>query len=120
MRPFGDAEVGAGGTPAIWDGSLTGIQVAKKNQVLFTGALNNRGASLRSLQNGMSNFTGIYAQEQLPASFPLFYYNPPSTHFTYLLLEQPFLFCRTELYARFLSLFHFTFQSALQPRRRKP
>lgn len=31
MRPFGDAEVGAGGTPAIWDGSLTGIQVAKKN-----------------------------------------------------------------------------------------
>lgn len=30
MRPFGDAEVGAGGTPAIWDGSLTGIQVAKK------------------------------------------------------------------------------------------
>lgn len=69
MRPFGDAEVGAGGTPAIWDGSLTGIQVAKKNQVLFTGALNNRGASLRSLQNGMSNFTGIYAQEQLPAPF---------------------------------------------------
>lgn len=69
MRPFGDAEVGAGGTPAIWDGSLTGIQVAKKNQVLFTGALNNRGASLRSLQNGMSNFTGIYAQEQMPAPF---------------------------------------------------
>ena len=69
MRPFGDAEVGAGGTPAIWDGSLTGIQVAKKNQVLFTGALNNRGASLRNLQNGMSNFTGIYAQEQLPAPF---------------------------------------------------
>ena len=69
MRPFGDAEVGAGGTPAIWDGSLTGIQVAKKNQVLFTGALNNRGASLRSLQTGMSNFTGIYAQEQLPAPF---------------------------------------------------
>lgn len=69
MRPFGDAEVGAGETPAIWDGSLTGIQVAKKNQVLFTGALNNRGASLRSLQNGMSNFTGIYAQEQLPAPF---------------------------------------------------
>ena len=69
MRPFGDAEVGAGGTPAIWDGSLTGIQMAKKNQVLFTGALNNRGASLRSLQNGMSNFTGIYAQEQLPAPF---------------------------------------------------
>ena len=69
MRPFGDAEVGAGGTPAIWDGSLTGIQVAKKNQVLFTGALNNRGASLRGLQNGMSNFTGIYAQEQLPAPF---------------------------------------------------
>lgn len=69
MRPFGDAEVGAGGTPAIWDGSLTGIQVAKKNQVLFTGALNNRGAALRSLQNGMSNFTGIYAQEQLPVPF---------------------------------------------------
>ena len=69
MRPFGDAEVGAGGTPAIWDGSLTGIQVAKKNQVLFTGALNNRGASLRNLQNGMSNYTGIYAQEQLPAPF---------------------------------------------------
>ena len=69
MRPFGDAEVGAGGTPAIWDGSLTGIQVAKKNQVLFTGALNNRGAALRSLQNGMSNFTGIYVQEQLPAPF---------------------------------------------------
>lgn len=69
MRPFGDTEVGAGGTPAIWDGSLTGIQVAKKNQVLFTGALNNRGASLRNLQNGMSNFTGIYAQEQLPAPF---------------------------------------------------
>lgn len=72
MRPFGDAEVGAGGTPAIWDGSLTGIQVAKKNQVLFTGALNNRGASLRSLQNGMSNFTGVYAQEQLPAPFLYF------------------------------------------------
>lgn len=69
MRPFGDAEVGAGGTPAIWDGSLTGIQVAKKNQVLFTGALNNRGASLRSLQNGMSNFTSIYAQEPLPSPF---------------------------------------------------
>ena len=30
MRPFGDAEVGAGGTPAIWDGSLTGIQVATR------------------------------------------------------------------------------------------
>lgn len=72
MHPFGDAEVGAGGTPAIWDGSLTGIQVAKKNQVLFTGALNNRGASLRSLQNGMSNFTGVYAQEQLPAPFLYF------------------------------------------------
>lgn len=60
MRPFGDVEVGAGGTPAIWDGNLTGIQVAKKNQLLFTGSLNNRGASLRSLQNGMSNFTGEY------------------------------------------------------------
>lgn len=62
MRPFGDAEVGVGGTPVVWDGSLTGIQVARKNQLLFTGALNNRGASLRSLQSGMSNFTGIYTQ----------------------------------------------------------
>lgn len=67
MRPFGDAEVGVGGTPVVWDGSLTGIQVARKNQLLFTGALNNRGASLRSLQSGMSNFTGIYTQEALPA-----------------------------------------------------
>lgn len=69
MRPFGDAEVGVGGTPVMWDGSLTGIQVARKNQLLFTGALNNRGASLRSLQSGMSNFTGIYTQEPLPAPF---------------------------------------------------
>lgn len=69
MRPFGDAEVGVGGTPVVWDGSLTGIQVNKKNQLLFTGALNNRGASLRSLQSGMSNFTGIYTQEPLPAPF---------------------------------------------------
>lgn len=69
MRPFGDAEVGVGGTPVVWDGSLTGIQVARKNQLLFTGALNNRGASLRSLQSGMSNFTGIYTQEPLPAPF---------------------------------------------------
>ena len=69
MRPFGDAEVGVGGTPVVWDGSLTGIQVSKKNQLLFTGALNNRGASLRSLQSGMSNFTGIYTQEPLPAPF---------------------------------------------------
>ena len=69
MRPFGDAEVGVGGTPVVWDGSLTGIQVARKNQLLFTGALNNRGASLRSLQSGMSNFTGIYTQEALPAPF---------------------------------------------------
>ena len=69
MRPFGDAEVGVGGTPVVWDGSLTGIQVAQKNQLLFTGALNNRGASLRSLQSGMSNFTGIYTQEPLPAPF---------------------------------------------------
>ena len=69
MRPFGDAEVGVGGTPVVWDGSLTGIQVNKKNQLLFTGALNNRGASLRSLQSGMSNFTGIYIQEPLPAPF---------------------------------------------------
>lgn len=30
MRPFGDAEVGVGGTPVVWDGSLTGIQVARK------------------------------------------------------------------------------------------
>lgn len=69
MRPFGDAEVGVGGTPVVWDGSLTGIQVTRKNQLLFTGALNNRGASLRSLQSGMSNFTGIYTQEPLPAPF---------------------------------------------------
>ena len=69
MRPFGDAEVGVGGTPVVWNGSLTGIQVSKKNQLLFTGALNNRGASLRSLQSGMSNFTGIYTQEPLPAPF---------------------------------------------------
>lgn len=69
MRPFGDAEVGVGGTPVVWDGSLTGIQVARKNQLLFTGALNNRGASLRSLQSGMSNFTGIYTLEPLPAPF---------------------------------------------------
>ena len=69
MRPFGDAEVGVGGTPVVWDGSLTSIQVSKKNQLLFTGALNNRGASLRSLQSGMSNFTGIYTQEPLPAPF---------------------------------------------------
>ena len=69
MRPFGDAEVGVGGTPVVWDGSLTGIQVSKKNQLLFTGSLNNRGASLRSLQSGMSNFTGIYTQEPLPAPF---------------------------------------------------
>ena len=69
MRPFGDAEVGVGGTPVVWDGSLTGIQVGKKNQLLFTGALNNRGASLRSLQSGMSNFTGIYTQEPLPSPF---------------------------------------------------
>ena len=69
MRPFGDVEVGVGGTPVVWDGSLTGIQVSKKNQLLFTGALNNRGASLRSLQSGMSNFTGIYTQEPLPAPF---------------------------------------------------
>ncbi len=69
MRPFGDAEVGVGGTPVVWDGSLTGIQVSKKKQLLFTGALNNRGASLRSLQSGMSNFTGIYTQEPLPAPF---------------------------------------------------
>lgn len=69
MRPFGDAEVGVGGTPVVWDGSLTGIQVARKNQLLFTGALNNRGASLRSLQSGMSNFTGIYTQEPLPVPF---------------------------------------------------
>ena len=69
MRPFGDAEVGVGGTPVVWDGSLTGIQVARKNQLLFTGALNNRGASLRSLQSGMSNFTGIYTQEPLSAPF---------------------------------------------------
>lgn len=69
MRPFGDAEVGVGGTPVVWDGSLTGIQVARKNQLLFTGALNSRGASLRSLQSGMSNFTGIYTQEPLPAPF---------------------------------------------------
>ena len=69
MRPFGDAEVGVGGTPVVWNGSLTGIQVSKKNQLLFTGSLNNRGASLRSLQSGMSNFTGIYTQEPLPAPF---------------------------------------------------
>lgn len=69
MRPFGDAEVGVGGTPVVWNGSLTGIQVARKNQLLFTGALNNRGASLRSLQSGMSNFTGIYTQEPLPSPF---------------------------------------------------
>ena len=69
MRPFGDAEVGVGGTPVVWDGSLTGIQVARKNQLLFTGALNNRGASLRSLQSGMSNFMGIYTQEPLPVPF---------------------------------------------------
>ena len=69
MRPFGDAEVGVGGTPVVWNGSLTGIQVSKKNQLLFTGSLNNRGASLRSLQSGMSNFTGIYTQDPLPAPF---------------------------------------------------
>lgn len=69
MRPFGDAEVGVGGTPVVWNGSLTGIQVSKKNQLLFTGSLNNRGASLRSLQSGMSNFTGIYTQKPLPAPF---------------------------------------------------
>lgn len=69
MRPFGDAEVGVGGTPVVWNGSLTGIQVSKKNQLLFTGSLNNRGVSLRSLQSGMSNFTGIYTQEPLPAPF---------------------------------------------------
>ena len=31
--------------------------------------MNNRGATLRSLQSGMSNFTGIYTQEALPAPF---------------------------------------------------
>lgn len=67
LRPFGDVEVGAGGTPAVWDGNLTSIQVAQKNQLLFTGALNNRGASLRSLQNVMSNYASIYAQAPFPA-----------------------------------------------------
>ena len=68
-RPFGDVKVGAGGTPTVWDGNLTGIQVARKNQLLFSGAINNRGASLRNLQNGMSNYTGVYTQDPLPTPF---------------------------------------------------
>ena len=110
MRPFGDAEVGAGGTPAI----------CKEESSIIYWSLKQQRCLIAQLARWHVELYGHLCTRAIACSFPLFYYNPPSTHFTYLLLEQPFLFCRTELYARFLSLFHFTYQSALQPRRRKP
>ena len=120
MRPFGDAEVGVGGTPVVWDGSLTGIQVARKNQLLFTGALNNRGASLRSLQKRHVELYGHLHQEPLPAPLPLFCHQPPSAHIPLYYLDNRSYFAGVNYLHAFTSYSTPALQPALQPRRRKP
>ena len=69
LHPFGDVSVGVGGSPFCWDGDLTAIQIAKKNQFFATGALNNSGTPLRALTQRMGNYTGLYTYDPLPRSF---------------------------------------------------
>ncbi len=85
MRPFGDAEVGAGGTPTVWDGSMTGIQVAKKNQAIIYRSLEQQRCLIAQLAKRHVKLYGHLYTRAIACSFPLFYYNPPSTHFPHLL-----------------------------------
>lgn len=68
-RPFGEADGNIGGSPVTWDNRLTAININKKNQLLFTGMMNNCGISLESLTQGMNSYTGMYTTEPLPAPF---------------------------------------------------
>lgn len=68
-RPFGEADGGIGGSPAVWDNRLTAINVNRKNQLLLTGMMNNCGINLESLTHGMGNYTGMYTEEPLPEPF---------------------------------------------------
>lgn len=68
-RPFGEADGNIGGSPVTWDNRLTAININKKNQLLFTGMMNNCGISLESLTRGMNSYTGMYTTEPLPAPF---------------------------------------------------
>lgn len=65
-RLFGELEAGVGGTPIIWDNRLFLTSVGKKNQMLFTGKMNNIGINLSSETSEHFDIEDVDAYEPIP------------------------------------------------------
>lgn len=66
-RLFGEMEAGVGGTPTIWDNRLFLTNVGQKNQMLFTGKMNNIGTDLASETSEHFDIADIDAYEPIPS-----------------------------------------------------
>lgn len=69
LRPFGEVKGGiGGGDGTIWNNALTLINIGKKNQMLFTGKMNNSGENLSANTAEHIDVTDIDGYEPLPAA----------------------------------------------------
>lgn len=66
-RLFGEAEIGVGGMQVIWDNRLFLTKVGQKNQMLFTGKMNNVGTDLASEVSEHIDITDVDAYEPMPS-----------------------------------------------------
>lgn len=66
-RLFGEVEAGIGDSPTIWDNRVFITRVGQKNQMLFTGKMNNVGNDLSAEMSEHVDITDIDAYEPIPS-----------------------------------------------------
>lgn len=67
-RPFGEAEAGAGVSPAIWDNKVFLAQIMNDSQFLITGKMNNDGTDLSEETIEHIDVADVDAYEPIPSS----------------------------------------------------
>lgn len=107
LQPFGEGALGLGASPLLWNHHLNALQIARKNQLLLRGEMNNNGERMKVTTQEMKDYDPYTEVAPLPSSFrPTKQEQPP-------VLQKSVLFNRS--YAVGLHYLHaFTPQSTLR------
>lgn len=69
QRPFGEAQIGAGGAPFIWDSRLFLTQLGANGQTMIVAKTNNIGYDYNNDMNGQIDITDLGSYDFLPSTF---------------------------------------------------
>lgn len=94
LRPFGDVEVGAGGTPAVWGWQPHKHTSGTKEPAFVYRRLEQSGCFVAILAKRHVELCKHLRSSSLSGSAPVFHHQPSTARFSFILSEQPVVLYR--------------------------